>query len=59
MNKQRKTFGVKGVLPEPRFSGKLRLAELRRSSLKAVSSDDIRVEGKLICKQNFDYNAII
>lgn len=40
------TLGVTGVLPEPRFSGKLRVA--RRSSLKAISKDDIRLEGRAI-----------
>lgn len=43
---KRTTLGVIGVLPEPRFSGKLRLAE--RSSLKAISRDDIRLEGRVI-----------
>lgn len=44
------TLGVEGVLPEPRFSGKLRLPELRGSSLKATSKDVIKLEGRLICQ---------
>lgn len=41
-------MGVRGVLLEPRFSGKLRGVDLRRPSLNATSKGEIKLEGIFI-----------